>query len=111
MDHFLHMLEQRHGVKLPPGRNPNIQFMAHLWEPLRVLPKPLLMYLTSEAVGLATDAALWAMGFKVHRCQVLPCSCLRSLLADACPPFSRTQHSCTCICSRLLLLLMTRCLA
>ena len=68
---FLHMLELRHGVKLPPGRNPNIRFMAHLWEPLRVLPKPLLMYLTSEAVGLATDAALRVMGFKLHRCQVL----------------------------------------
>ena len=83
VDDFLQMLEQRHGVKLPPGRNPDIQFMAHLWEPLRVLPKPLLMYLTSEAMGLATDAALWAMGFKMHRCQVLPCSCLLSMPQDA----------------------------
>ena len=68
------MLELRHCVSLPPGRNPDLSFMANLWEPLRVLQKPLLMYLTSEAVGVCTDAALWAMGFKCRRCQVLlPC--------------------------------------
>ena len=57
------------GYTFPPGRNNDIQFMGHLWEPLRVMHKPLAMHLTSEAVALATDASLFALGFKVYRCQ------------------------------------------
>ena len=96
------MLELRHDLKIPaggallhscslwrsrhcvlahpshalPGRNPHLQFMACAWEDLRVLPKPLLMYLVAEAVGLCTDMTLWAMGFKLMRCQVRRESCL-----------------------------------
>ncbi len=32
--------------------------MAHLWEPLRVMPKPLIVPLASEAAGLLTRSLL-----------------------------------------------------
>ena len=38
----------------PPGTNPAIRPMAHLWEPLRVVPKPLAVPLFSEAGGALT---------------------------------------------------------
>ena len=69
---FLDWLELRHDVRIPRGRNPDLRFMASIWEPLRVLPKPLLMYLVAETMGLCTDAVLWGMGFKAMRCQVSP---------------------------------------
>ena len=32
---FVSEVEKRWGVQLPPGRNSDLVFMAHLWEPLR----------------------------------------------------------------------------
>jgi hypothetical protein len=37
-----------------PGTNPAVRPMAHLWEPLRVMPKPLAVPLFSEAGGALT---------------------------------------------------------
>ena len=38
--------------------------MAHVWEPLRVTHKPLLVYLGAEAAARAAQALLWLMGFR-----------------------------------------------
>ena len=32
---FVAEVEKRWGVAFQPGRNPDLKFMAHLWEPLR----------------------------------------------------------------------------
>ena len=34
-ERFVDEVEKRWGVKFPEGRNPDLNFMAHLWEPLR----------------------------------------------------------------------------
>jgi hypothetical protein len=34
-ERFVNEVERRWGVKFPEGRNPDLKFMAHLWEPLR----------------------------------------------------------------------------
>lgn len=53
----------------PEGTNPHIYPMTHLWEPLRVMPKPLVVPLCSEGAGLLTR-------FLLQR-QVLPSAMCR----------------------------------
>lgn len=57
-------LEQRFSFKIPPGTNPDLQFMAHLWQPLRVSHKPLLVHAISEVSVIFTHAILLFMGFE-----------------------------------------------
>ena len=61
---FVRELERRWGVTFPPGRNPALRFMAHLWEPLRVIHKPLALHAACEVGVVATRALLWAVGFR-----------------------------------------------
>ena len=70
IEDYISMIEIKFGYKFPEGRDPDIQFMAHLWEPLRVMHKPLAMVLTSESVSLITDMTMFFLGFRVQRCQV-----------------------------------------
>ena len=56
-------------MTFPEGRNESIGFMAHCWEDLRVLPKPLALHLASEIGALACHGALRALGFRHMRCQ------------------------------------------
>ncbi|KAL3146801.1 hypothetical protein ABBQ38_014780 [Trebouxia sp. C0009 RCD-2024] len=63
-EHFVDEVERRWGVKFPEGRNPNLNFMAHLWEPLRVFHKPLLVHVLSESWGMGMHLYLRAIGFK-----------------------------------------------
>ena len=70
IEDYISRCELKFGYKFKEGYNPSLEFMAHLWEPLRVMHKPLAMLLTSEAVSLITDGTLFLMGFKVQRCQV-----------------------------------------
>ena len=72
---FVHDIERVWDVQFPPGRNPDLIFMAHLWEPLRVLPKPLALPLASEAAGLVCHALLAALGFRRKRSQARPRAC------------------------------------
>ncbi len=44
--------------------------MAHLWEPLPALWKPLAVHAGAEAMRAVTCAALRALGFRASRCQV-----------------------------------------
>lgn len=64
-------IERKFGVSFPPGRNTSISFMAHLWEPLRWIHKPLAVFLGAEAMCVATDALLYAQGFRSYRQQVI----------------------------------------
>jgi hypothetical protein len=67
---FVRKVEQKWGVAFPEGRNPDISFMAHVWEDLRVLPKPLAMHVASEAITALSHCALRLMGFQKQSCQV-----------------------------------------
>ena len=49
------------------GRNPDVEFMAHLWEPLRWMHKPLTVYIFAECVWLGTDCLLRALGFRAYK--------------------------------------------
>lgn len=45
-------------IKFPPGSNPELQLMGHLWEPLKVVHKPLFVHIASEVSVLLTHLAL-----------------------------------------------------
>ena len=57
-------LEATFGVRIPEGYNPGLQFMAHLWQPLRVLHKPLAVHVGSEVLAVVSHASLQALGFR-----------------------------------------------
>ena len=63
---FVREVERRWGVTFAAGRNPALRFMAHLWEPLRVIHKPLALHAACEAATLTSHAALWCAGFRKH---------------------------------------------
>lgn len=66
MEQVLKQLEQQTGVVLPEGRNPDIQFLSHLWDPLKVSYKPLIFYICMEVLALASACMLQAAGFRRH---------------------------------------------
>ncbi len=72
---FVRMMEVKWKRELPEGRNPDIKFMAHVWEDLRVLPKPLALHLACEVMTLVGHAVLRYMGFRMNNCQVGIPSC------------------------------------
>ena len=74
-DAYIERIEAKFGVRFLEGRNPDIEFMAHLWEPLRWIHKPLVVFLGAEAMGLATNIVLYAQGFRSHRHNVSPACC------------------------------------
>ena len=67
---FVREIEDKWGRQLPEGRNPDIKFMAHVWEDLRVLPKPLALHAGCEVISLLGHAMLRYMGFRMENCQV-----------------------------------------
>ena len=77
-------------MSFPEGRNDGIRFMAHCWEDLRVLPKPLALHLASEAGALACHGALRALGFRHQSCQVRAHACMAGRLTPA--SLSHTLH-------------------
>ncbi|GBF96822.1 hypothetical protein Rsub_09678 [Raphidocelis subcapitata] len=56
------------GLELPPGYNPGLKFMGHLWDPLSHMWRPLAFYVAMEAAAAAKNAALLAAGFRRRRC-------------------------------------------
>ena len=64
---YIAQIEQTFQLRFEEGRNPGVQFMAHLWEPLRWLHKPLAVYMLAECMGLVTSCLLHALGFRVFR--------------------------------------------
>ena len=63
VDQYVLRVEAKRGKPFPAGTNPAATFMAHLWEPLRTLHKPLALHAAGEAMRAATDGALWCLGF------------------------------------------------
>lgn len=64
---YIERIEQRFGVTFEEGRNPDVEFMAHLWEPLRWMHKPLVVYMLAECIWLSTDCLLRALGFRAYK--------------------------------------------
>lgn len=60
-------LERVGGQQAPPGFNPDIQFMGHLWEPLKAGHRLLAFYLCTEAIAYCSRRLLRRWGFKHHR--------------------------------------------
>lgn len=52
---------------VPPGFNPDIQFMGHLWEPLKAGHRLLAFYLGTEAIAYCSRRLLRRWGFKHRR--------------------------------------------
>ena len=62
--HFTTQCEEAWNVRFQQGKNPDITFMAHLWEPLRVWHKPLIVHVFSEAAGAVSSVWLLTLGFR-----------------------------------------------
>ena len=77
-------------------RNPNISFMAHLWEDLRVLHKPLAVHLLSELGALGTHAWLRMHGFQRFRHGV--CACPAEDTCIGCPARFCLKCACLSLC-------------
>jgi hypothetical protein len=57
-------LEAALGVKFPPGYNPGLAFMSHLWEDLQASYRPLVFYLGMELLAVVGVCLMRMMGFK-----------------------------------------------
>ena len=55
---YTHMIEDAWDIRFPPGTNEDLRLMGHLWEPLKVFHKPLLIHLASESSMLVTHLVL-----------------------------------------------------
>lgn len=64
MRNFVSAMEAKWCIRFQPGHNPHIDFMNHIYEPLRTLPMPLVVYLFSEGWGLVLRVLLHMMGFQ-----------------------------------------------
>lgn len=62
-------------ITFPPGSNPELQLMGHLWEPLKVVHKPLFVHIASEMSVLLTHLALLVRPL-IQRAQLWPAPCL-----------------------------------
>ncbi|KAF5829221.1 hypothetical protein DUNSADRAFT_16396 [Dunaliella salina] len=63
VSHFL----STSGMPIKHGYNPDLRFMAHLWQPLRWTHRPLLFYMMTEAIAFATGVGMQAMGYQKGR--------------------------------------------
>ena len=63
---YTQRVETTFDVHFEEGRNERLEFMAHLWEPLRWIHKPLALYLGAELMWLASNVVLYAQGFRPH---------------------------------------------
>ncbi|CAL5226232.1 g9076 [Coccomyxa viridis] len=61
---FTTQCEKTWNVRFQQGNNPHINFMAHLWEPLKVCHKPVIVHLFSEVAGATNCVWMLALGFR-----------------------------------------------
>eukprot|EP00850_Spirogloea_muscicola_P000738 SM000003S10983 [mRNA] locus=s3:146227:149981:+ [translate_table: standard] len=66
VDDIIGRVESAWGLRFEPGRNPDVQFMAHTREPLRALHHPLMLYVWAELVARFTHLVMLVLGFKRH---------------------------------------------
>lgn len=57
-------LEAKLGWTFAPGFDPSLKFMDHLWQPLKTLHLPLLVYWVTEALGWFSHGVLRMSGFR-----------------------------------------------
>jgi hypothetical protein len=57
-------LEGAWGLTLKPGYTPGLQFMGHLWEPLKAHWRPLAFYISTWAIGKCAAHMLQRWGFQ-----------------------------------------------
>ena len=69
---FVGEVECAFGRRLGAGRNTEIRFMAHLWEPLRAGHTPLCVHVASEGASAIAHMVLRLWGFRKYSCQVSP---------------------------------------
>lgn len=60
-------LETALSISFLPGSTPGVRFMAHLAEPLRAMPRPLLLYAGLEAAAALGASVLARYGFVTRR--------------------------------------------
>ncbi|WIA21867.1 hypothetical protein OEZ85_004243 [Tetradesmus obliquus] len=72
LDALLEQLSAMHNLQLPPGYNPNLKFMSHLWGATPHMYRPLFFYVVMEVIELLCWAILACCGFKRH--SVLGCA-------------------------------------
>ena len=58
------------GEELQPGQVSHAPYMTHMWEPLRVFPKPLCVHVLSDGIALLHRCALRLKGFQQLRHKV-----------------------------------------
>ncbi|KAL4459101.1 hypothetical protein ABPG75_013966 [Micractinium tetrahymenae] len=64
---FVDEVEAAWGVSFQPGFDPDLPFMAHVWEPLRTYHKPLIMFALTELLARAAHLLMFLMGFRPGR--------------------------------------------
>ncbi|KAK9841742.1 hypothetical protein WJX81_000194 [Elliptochloris bilobata] len=69
LSEYIDRIEEVWDVCFKEGHTPGLRFMAHLWEDLRYMHKPLAVHLAAEAMGLLTAVMLLALGFRMRRMQ------------------------------------------
>lgn len=62
-------LEQAWGLTLKDGRDPKLDFMAHLWQPIRCHYRPLAFYVGIELLFAMKHVIMLAIGFTAHKHQ------------------------------------------
>lgn len=74
MQRYTEEIARAWNITFPPGTNPELQLMGHLWEPLKVVHKPLFVHIASEMSVLLTHLALLVRFAKHRQTQLQPCS-------------------------------------
>lgn len=67
VDRTVELVEESLGRRFPEGFDVSVRFMAHRTEAMRCVHLPLACYAIAEALGWASDLALWCMGFTCKR--------------------------------------------
>ncbi|KAG7668636.1 hypothetical protein Ndes2526B_g03740 [Nannochloris sp. 'desiccata'] len=63
VQNFLSTAEERWNMTFPPGKNSDLRYMAHVWEPLRVQHKLFIVYMSTEFAAKVAHLLLRWMGF------------------------------------------------
>jgi hypothetical protein len=88
---FLIKVEKAWGIRFPEGHDPSLRFMAHVWEPLRIWHKPLVLYGFTEAAGRIAHVLMRLMGFKKNRMGGF--DCWTTVAAPCSIPQAETEES------------------
>ncbi|KAF6264039.1 hypothetical protein COO60DRAFT_1698505 [Scenedesmus sp. NREL 46B-D3] len=72
LDVLLAQLSAMHDLQLPPGYNPDVKFMSHLWGETPHMYRPLFFYIAMEIIELLCWGILACCGFK--RYSMLGCT-------------------------------------